>query len=667
MSSISLNPVHHLKAVLNICLLLFTCQWAWAQMPAHEHHDAPVIEVQPRTLNFQPLTIANAPKVELAVEPMEGNEIVYHFLPGWTSQEKATAQTSVLLYIKNKEANTITLQKVRFEYKVNGQNLSKEVSAGNISINPNASKKFQNGREYHKIGDVLYFESGIPTSLTIKLFFSGFATPASMTKNLKPYATAFGLPFKASDLGTDEYWESASTHGGGSQVFAYDMGVEAYVNGKWTNLKSGNGSANSDFRIWGKKIYAMADGVIKGFNNNVPNNPKPGEQADWDDYEHGGAGNHFYIQHGDVIALYAHMQKGTLNSVFMQVGKTVKKGDFLGLAGNSGSSSGPHLHIHIRKETDIESGPFRPLLFNEGFTIGKSKLANPDANINWAELDKKGIPGKEGNRSFIWPSTKHPFCGYSPNAGFISKHGISDANYQAEFNKIYTCGFYPAQVDGYNVGNSTYFNVIFLPDGGKPWVARHNMSGATYQTEFNKWSGEGYRLVNVDCYLRNGAVTYAAVWRKDGGPAVTAYHGVSGAQHQTKFNDLVSKGWVPVNVSTVVVGGNAYITALYEKKSVNGMYHFFGMTMADYQAKFNQYSGQGFKVVYVNAYNANGTARMNAIWYKTAPFGSLVAKHGLTAAQYQTEFNTQTANGYRPFCVSGYDSGGAKFAVIFVK
>jgi hypothetical protein len=49
------------------------------------------------------------------------------------------------------------------------------------------------------------------------------------------------------------------------------------------------------------------------------------------------------------------------------------------------------------------------------------------------------------------------------------------------------------------------------------------------------------------------------------------------------------------------------------------------------------------------------------------PFNSAAAKHGLTGAQYQTEFTTLTNNGYRIFCVTGYDNGGAKYAGLWVK
>lgn len=639
---------------------------------ALEQHDTPMFEVDPSTLLFRKLPLGmNVPKVDLALEPMEGDALVYHPVAGWTSEDKPDAQLSVLMYIKNQESKTLTLQKVTFEY--NGKTQTFSLESPGLAVPANTQKVWQNGREYHKVGQVLYFESGIPSSLAIKLFFQEFAQPASTTVKLKPYHQSFALPIRSKDLRTDEYWESASTHGGGSQVFAYDMGVE--VPGKGHLLPDKDGSQNPHFRVWGKPIYAMANGVVKGFSNEVPNNPRPcksketcvqgKDQAKWEPYEHGGAGNHFYIQHGDVIALYAHMQKGSLNGKFIKKGGVVKKGDFLGLAGNAGSSSAPHLHIHVRKETSIETGPFRPLVFYQGFTIGKQYYTSPKSNIRWSELTRFAIPGKGGNRAWIYPDV-HPYCEYPTNWGEVSKHGIPESAYQAEFDKIATCGYGLAWVDGYEVGGKTFFNVIFR-QMGKPWVARHNMNATTYQNEFNKWTKAGYRLIHVDSYLRSGNINYAAVWAKSAGHAFTAYHGVPRSAHQTKFEDLSKKGYVPVNVSVVDIFGQSFVTALYEKKNVGGFYLKSAMTLDQYKTLFNQYKNQGFKLVYLDGYTQKGQPRLSGIWYKTVPYASYWAKHHLTPGAYQNEYTSYLKDGYSTRCVTGYQDGGHRFEGIWYK
>jgi len=56
-----------------------------------------------------------------------------------------------------------------------------------------------------------------------------------------------------------------------------------------------------------------------------------------------GFGNHVIIDHGyGYQSIYGHLSK-----INVPVGMNVKRGDLIGLSGNSGTSSGPHLHYQI--------------------------------------------------------------------------------------------------------------------------------------------------------------------------------------------------------------------------------------------------------------------------------------------------------------------------------
>jgi murein DD-endopeptidase MepM/ murein hydrolase activator NlpD len=65
--------------------------------------------------------------------------------------------------------------------------------------------------------------------------------------------------------------------------------------------------------------------------------------------------------------LYAHMKPGTVR---VKVGDTVGVGDLLGLVGNSGSSTEPHLHMHIDDEASFLAGNGVPYEFTEGEASG---------------------------------------------------------------------------------------------------------------------------------------------------------------------------------------------------------------------------------------------------------------------------------------------------------
>ncbi|MBI5893305.1 MAG: M23 family metallopeptidase [Deltaproteobacteria bacterium] len=68
-----------------------------------------------------------------------------------------------------------------------------------------------------------------------------------------------------------------------------------------------------------------------------------------------GYGNIIIIQHKEkFVTIYGHNKENLAN-----VGKNVKKGELIAKVGNSGNSTGYHLHFEIRKDTK----PRNPLFF----------------------------------------------------------------------------------------------------------------------------------------------------------------------------------------------------------------------------------------------------------------------------------------------------------------
>ena len=63
--------------------------------------------------------------------------------------------------------------------------------------------------------------------------------------------------------------------------------------------------------------------------------------AGWNDQ---GYGNLVIVQNGEYKTYYAH-----LSSIPVSVGDSVKARTTIGLSGNTGNSTGPHLHYEIRR------------------------------------------------------------------------------------------------------------------------------------------------------------------------------------------------------------------------------------------------------------------------------------------------------------------------------
>ena len=216
----------------------------------------------------------------------------------------------------------------------------------------------------------------------------------------------FPFPGGAEDLSFGAVWRVTNDH--------YDMHAVRFdeAQGKWTRNRPGADSNNpnhEDSLIYGVPVYSIASGEVFHYWRNHPENPiddiplpgrdgcsdSDGDGNVCDDYDECDCsiircGKHvtIFTDDGKKI-LYAHLQPGTVppdicpydaetvadanNKVekILSEGKggtteavpeawipegerpRVQAGDFLGLVGDSGASSGPHLHNHM---VDAETG-----------------------------------------------------------------------------------------------------------------------------------------------------------------------------------------------------------------------------------------------------------------------------------------------------------------------
>ncbi|MEV1068755.1 M23 family metallopeptidase [Streptomyces sp. NPDC050263] len=108
----------------------------------------------------------------------------------------------------------------------------------------------------------------------------------------------------------------------------------AQAGGMWQSTHSGQ-----DFAVpSGTKVMAAHGGtVVKAGGNGAGDGPA--------------YGNAIVIKHANgVYSQYAHLSR-----ISVKVGQVVKTGQKIALSGNTGNSSGPHLHFEIRKTANYGS------------------------------------------------------------------------------------------------------------------------------------------------------------------------------------------------------------------------------------------------------------------------------------------------------------------------
>jgi hypothetical protein len=132
---------------------------------------------------------------------------------------------------------------------------------------------------------------------------------------------------KNSHLGTDGSSPA-------SQRFAYDFIKE----------HKGDGENLNNYEAFGADVLAPGDGVISQVIDGSKDVPIG--ESDWVVI----CGNMIVVDHDNgEWSVLAHLQ---YNSIKVKVGDKVKQGDLLGLCGNTGNTTEPHIHYHL------QDGPF---------------------------------------------------------------------------------------------------------------------------------------------------------------------------------------------------------------------------------------------------------------------------------------------------------------------
>ena len=130
-------------------------------------------------------------------------------------------------------------------------------------------------------------------------------------------------------------------HAAIAQRFAIDW-VRLHDNGK---TFEGDSLDNKNYLAYGSDALAVADGIVVETKDSIPQNV-PGETSRAVPITlETVAGNHIVLDIGNGhYALYAHLQPGSLR---VKLSEHVRRGQVLGLVGNTGNSTEPHLHFHI--------------------------------------------------------------------------------------------------------------------------------------------------------------------------------------------------------------------------------------------------------------------------------------------------------------------------------
>lgn len=172
--------------------------------------------------------------------------------------------------------------------------------------------------------------------------------------------TSLILPFRGILTVTNGGRDSSTNNhfkedGPQNQIYSYDFRKE----------HKGDGKKLEDYEVFGQEVLAPGEGtVVQVIDGSI--DVSPGEKD-----RSVGVGNAIIIDHKNgEYSLLCHFKH---NSIKIKVGDDVKQGDLIGLCGNTGNTSQPHVHFNLQDGSQMYNSKGLPAQFKNIVVDGVKK------------------------------------------------------------------------------------------------------------------------------------------------------------------------------------------------------------------------------------------------------------------------------------------------------
>lgn len=183
-------------------------------------------------------------------------------------------------------------------------------------------------------------------------------------------------------------------------------------------------------------------------------------------------------------------------------------------------------------------------------------------------------------------------------------HGLLK-QYQPVFDQMTTDGFRLVEFSGHEVAGEGHYTALFAKVNGPAWQSYHTLTAAQYQQTSADLAGQGFRLTQLNGFSVGGAELFTPIYEQRDGAPLRAVYGLSAQQYQTTFDEFAAQRFRLTQLNGYPSAHGPRFAALFEQRSGPPLRAYYDLTAAQYQRKFNELSEQGYRLVQFGGYPAD--------------------------------------------------------------
>ncbi|MCR9138900.1 MAG: serine hydrolase [Alphaproteobacteria bacterium] len=189
---------------------------------------------------------------------------------------------------------------------------------------------------------------------------------------------------------------------------------------------------------------------------------------------------------------------------------------------------------------------------------------------HWKAYSSKGYRPIDQDMDIVGGKLRYSLIMVENKEGlkWSSNRNMSDAQFTKVFND--KKGTHkPIDIDAVEANGKMLYSAIWVENKPRQdWAELRNMTPKVYGEKFKAYRDKGYRVADLDCYVRKGKLTYAAIWEKNTpGRGWGASRGMTANDLRNKWRRLSDQGMRVIDIEQcpAAKGGGTRYAAVWRE------------------------------------------------------------------------------------------------------
>ncbi len=246
------------------------------------------------------------------------------------------------------------------------------------------------------------------------------------------------------------------------------------------------------------------------------------------------------------------------------------------------------------------------------------------------------------------------------------------AGYNAVWSHHAALGYAPVVLSGEATSDGLRWNGVWHRDPSiVAWTSRRGLTHDAYSALWTDLAADGWRVLDLDPYVVDGAVRWNGIWVKDRvRKGWASYRGLTEAGLRDRIASQAALGRRPLKINGYRIGGATRYAVVFVADGL-AFQAELGLTSSEYGAAWSRYRQQGYRPADIAAFDGGDGLRFAGVWVQDPAVEAWTSLRNMTTSTYTAQQRDLALQGYIQVDADLYrangGSGGTRHAGVWVR